>query len=504
MHMKAYETLVALSKKAHLIKGIEMLLDWDQETYMPKRAGNIRAEQKKLLSNLSHEIRISSPYTTALSSLIDLETGAILHPELHEAQRDALKVWRHDYLRLKKLPTEFVEKFAEASTKSVFIWEEAKKTNNFHLFLPALEELVSLSRKKADLIGYDEHPYDALIDEFEPGTQTVKIDKLFSQLKQGLLRLFVEVKEMQKNHPEERLNIPLHENHYALCTKALDLINYNWDQSRLDLSLHPFSSACHPHDSRITVRKEPLSIIEEILSALHEAGHSFYEMGLNPQEHGTPLGEAISFGVHESISRWWETRVGRSFPFWKFFYPSFKEALHTKKSLPPLETFYKELLRSKASLIRTESDEITYSFHIILRFNIEKKLIEGSLRPKDIPEMWRYEMQENLNISPQNDSEGCLQDIHWAIGAFGYFPTYTLGNLFCAQLFEAFEKEYPQWPQEIESGNFDFIRAWQQREIFSLGRRLNGFELVEKISGKELSSQPFIEHLYTKYTSVFS
>jgi len=501
--MSDYLNLVALSKRAQMIEGISALLGWDQETYMPPKAAPVRAEQKKLLAELSHELHTGKEFEKALSGCINLENGRFLVPDLSEDQKACLRVWRRDFLRQKKLPSSFVQEFASTSSKAMFVWEEAKNGNSFQLFLPYFEELLDLIRKKIDLLGYEEHPYDALLDEFEPGATTTLVDNLFKQLQLALPRLFAEIIARQKNYPELDISppLPLHEQKMILHALLND-IGFDFQRGRLDRSAHPFSEAYHPDDSRITCRKEPTCICDEILTTLHEAGHSFYEMGL-PKEHvGTPLGQAISLGIHESVSRWWETRIGRSLPFWKFFYPKLQDRVHGELSGISLEQFVRTLNRVKPSLIRTESDEISYSLHVILRFQIEKELIEGKLQPKDLPERWNSGMKELLGVEPASNKKGCLQDVHWSMGAFGYFPTYTLGNLFSAQFFEVFSHHHPDWGKLVENGQFDFIRNWQQKEIFRHGRRYTSFELVEKVSGKKLSCEPYISYLFEKYNNL--
>jgi carboxypeptidase Taq len=281
----------------------------------------------------------------------------------------------------------------------------------------------------------------------------------------------------------------------------MDALCYDRTYGRLDLSEHPFSSSSHPTDSRITTRIHLPYLLSNIRSVMHEVGHALYEMGLPPEQFGTPLGESISLGIHESQSRWWETRIGLNKAFWKRFFPKLKEHFNGKLNNVTLDSFYRAINKVQPSMIRVEADEVTYPLHVILRFELEKCLIEGSLKPKDIPEAWNSKMKELLGITPKNDLEGCLQDVHWSMGAFGYFPTYALGNLFAAQFFQAFEKEFPNW--ESKMGDLTFMKEWLQHNIHRHGRRYTSRELIKKVSGKNFSADPFIDYLDKKYRGIY-
>jgi len=495
---QAYRSLAALSKRAHLLGGISGLLGWDQETYMPAKGAPIRAEQRELLAELAHSITTSADYENALNYCLNHLN------ELSELEQVAVKRWHRDFLLQKKLPTAFVQEFARLTSESIFIWDKAKREDNFALFEPQLIKIIEMLRKKAEYFGYTEHPYDALLDEYEPGMTTKEVDVLFSELATEIPKLLNELIERQEEFPHLAIDMDLTENEQLeIAKKVLEAIGYDLTRGRLDLSSHPFSSACHPDDSRITTRLESHGFVNQVLTILHEAGHAFYEMGLPKEHYGTPLAEAISLGVHESESRAWETRIGRTEAFWEFLLPIAQKMFPTKSlKLTPVQ-FFREISRVAPTLIRTDSDEVTYPLHVILRFQIEKELLEGTLAVKDLPERWKNGMQKLLGVRPADNRTGCLQDIHWSMGAFGYFPTYTLGNMYAAEFFPLFEAEYPNWQEEIKKGNFESMRKWHLENVHQHGRRYTSQELIQKLTGKNLSAKNYIKYLRDKYLGIF-
>ena len=347
-------------------------------------------------------------------------------------------------------------------------------------------------------MGYSAHPYDALLDDYEPGITTAEIASLFSRLQKRITSL---VKTLAKKPVDDTF---LHgtfdpAKQIAFGKIILHDMGYSMENGRLDLSSHPFSSSCHPTDSRITTRIHPTSLISNISVILHEGGHSLYEMNLPAEDYGSPLCEAISLGMHESQSRFWETRIGQSKAFWKHYLPLLQKTFKGKLDKVSLDQFFKAVNKVEPSMIRVEADEVTYSLHVIIRFELEKALIEGTLAIRDLPEAWRGKMKEYLGIIPKNDAEGCLQDIHWSMGAFGYFPTYTLGNLYAAHLFEGFEKDHPQWEKRVEKGDLLFIKDWLGDNVHRYGRQYGSKELLKKATGKEFSEKAYVNYLERKY-----
>lgn len=500
---KDYRKLHEIAKYATTLKGIISLLDWDQETYMPPAAAQIRSEQLKTMAGIIHKEKTSRKFATALGKLVDIETGHLLAKGLSSEQQAAVKEWWRDYHRDTALPTKFVEELAKLSSQAIIAWRCAKKENAFHQFAPFLDRIISMNRKKADLLGYKDHPYDALLDEYEPDMTTKEVSRIFGKV-QGFITPFLKKltqKKIENNFLSGEWD---HSKQMTFAFKILDAMGYSMDKGRVDFSSHPFSSASHPTDSRITTRIHPESLISNVLVILHEGGHALYEMGLPVENYGTPLGEARSLGIHESQSRWWETRIGLSVPFWQHFYPILKETFHDQLHTVSFDKFYKAINTVKPSFIRVEADEVTYPLHVILRFELEKALIEGKINVRQIPEMWNAKMKEFLGIEPKNNSEGCLQDIHWSMGAFGYFPTYALGNLYAAHLFEAFAKEHSNWEDKVAKGELGFVREWLQDKVYRHGRRFTTPQLLKQATGLPFNEQAYVRYIEDKYTKIYS
>jgi carboxypeptidase Taq len=454
---------------------------------MPVDAAPIRAEQMKLLAELTHQIKTSREYESCIKALMKAKG---LQPE----QEAAVRVFARDFMRQKSLPAAFVQEFTKHTNEATCIWNKAKETNNFRLFMPILKKTIDLMQRKADYIGYKNHPYDALVDEYEPGITTAELDTLFSDLKDEITPLVKGAKKGKALEIKSSLKEQL-----EVCHNMLEAIGYNFNRGRLDTTSHPFCQGYHPFDIRITCRSAHPSIFTQMLTTLHEAGHAFYEMGLPPEAHGTPLGTYVSLGIHESQSRFWETRIGRSEAFWKFFLPKLKAKFKKDLGKIKLNDFMSGLNFVQPSFIRTDADEVTYPLHVILRYEIEKELLTGELHVKDLPERWNSSMKELLGITPKTDTLGCLQDIHWSVGFYGYFPTYTLGNIYAAQMFEVFSKKFPTWESRVASGDFDFIHTWLSKNIWSHGSRYDAGDLIRKISGKALTAKPYISYLTHKY-----
>lgn len=500
---KDYEQLHQLGRRVRTLSGIAQLLDWDQETFMPPAASSFRSSQLEILAGIIHAEKTGKKFTNALSKLIDVKTGKVSAKGLTDAQKAALREWRRDYLKETALPKKFVEEFAKLSSQAVLVWRDAKKDDAFQRFAPFLDKLVSMARKKADLLGYEDHPYDALIDQYEPYAKTKEISKLFTELEKSVVALLKKISRSKQIDDSFIHGKFSHEKQIEFSTLLLKDMGYDMKRGRLDFSSHPFSSSSHPTDSRITTRIHPTSLMSCISVVLHEGGHSLYEMGLPEESYGSPLGDAISLGMHESQSRWWETRIGQSKSFWQHYLPLLKKYFPGKLDAINLDTFYRAINRVEPSLIRVDADEVTYTLHVILRFDLERALIEGTLKIREIPEAWNAKMQKLLGISPEKNAEGCLQDIHWSMGAFGYFPTYTLGNLYASQFFETFAKQHPDWEKRVAKGELSFIKEWLNDSVHKHGRHYSSKELLKKVSGKDFSSDAFIHYLTNKYMEIY-
>ncbi len=504
--MTNYAKLHQISKNAAVLNAVQQLLDWDQETYMPSDAIGLRSLQNELLASLVHKQRTGPAFAKALAKLVDLSSGALLDTSLSPPQIAAVREWRRDYLQDKKLPASFVKTFAKTTSNATHAWAKAKKSGKFREFSPFLEKIVKLCRKKADLLGYKDHPYDALLDIYEPDMTVSYLNPLFDRLKTSLTQLLKAISA--RPAPDQSF---LYGNDSFSKEKQLEFshvllkaMGFDPKTSRLDQTMHPFCAMLHPTDTRMTTHLDTNYVMSNIFSVIHEGGHGLYGLGFKEENFGSPLAQSISLGYDESQSRLWETRIGRSLSFWQHFLPLLKQVFPEKLSAVSLDAFYRAINLVKASLIRVEADEVTYSLHVIVRFEIEKALLEGSLRVKDLPEVWNAKMQEYLGVVPKTNSEGCLQDIHWAMGGLGYFPTYTLGNLYASQIFATFEKSHTDWQAKVAKGELGFIREWLHQNIHQYGKQYTAAEMIMRISGQPLSEKPFVAYLEHKYKHLYS
>jgi carboxypeptidase Taq len=499
----AYAKLHDLSRNAAVLSSVYQLLEWDQETYLPSEGISYRARQIEALATLVHKEKTSPRFAKALDQLIAIDTGEIQDDRLSPAQIAALKRWRRDYLKAVKLPPSFVKAFAQTTSQAIHTWASARKKSDFSLFAPFLEKIVALSRKKADFLGFKEHPYDALLDGFEPEMTTAFLIPLFSNLKIALTDLLKKIHIKAPPSDSFLQGDFSHAKQLAFARKLLSAMGFHPSSARLDESNHPFCSGISPKDTRMTTHVHLEALMKNIFAVLHEGGHGLYHQGLPEEHYGTPLSESASLGIDESQSRFWETIIGHSLPFWKHFYPQLQKEFPEKFMDIPLHEFHAAINSVKPSFIRIHADEVTYSLHIIIRFEIEKALLEGQIKTKEIPEIWNEKMREYLGISPHDDALGCLQDIHWSMGAIGYFPTYTLGNLYAAQIFEVFEKTHPTWKEKVEAGDLLFIGSWLKSEIHRYGREFTPQELIVKVTGKQLTEKPYLNYLNRKFGALY-
>ena len=484
--LENYNQLKARGKELRILSGVSMLLEWDQETKMPKEGIDFRSQQVEMITSLLHKEKTSTEQKKAISALIDLETGALKSDALDPRKQAAVREFREDFLKETKLPNAFVKKLAKATSQGVNAWQEAKGANNYDAFLPLLQTIVELHREKAQYLGYEDHPYDALVDLYEPGMTAKKLDALFGELKPFLTDLTKKLAKAKEDSSFLSAHYPLHEQQ-EFNAFILEKMGVDSNRLRLDFSAHPFCTGFSPHDVRITTFTSTTSFFNSVSAVLHEGGHALYELGLPYEELGTPLGDACSLGVHESQSRWWECFIGQGRPFWEFVFP------HLTKSFPKqlegitLDHFLGVLNHVAPSLIRVYADEVTYILHIILRYELEKDFLMGDIDLADLPRVWNEKMEESLGIVPDSNAEGCLQDIHWAFGLIGYFPTYALGNLYAGQLFDTFTKTHPDYPSIIAGGDLSFIRSFLHDKIYRHGREFHALELIENATGSPLS-----------------
>ena len=505
--LKTVEALTARLLEIQRINSAASLLSWDQETYMPAGGGEARAEQISTLQGIAHQKLVSPEIERLLATWVDPQTGEIRDSPgdaWDEPSRSLLReVWR-DYSRAKKLPSDFVITLSRECSLAQQVWAEAKENHAFSQFLPNLRTVLSLKREEAEYLGYRDSPYNALLAVYEPGSTIAALRPLFAQIKERLVPL---LKKIQQSSVRIDDTILFHTfdqpRQLEFGRMVLIAMGYDFERGRLDLSAHPFTTSFHPTDVRVTTRVHEHDLQSCLFSCIHEGGHGLYDQGLNPHYYGTPLGDSVSLGIHESQSRLWENCVGRSRAFWQFFYPMLQQTFHHQLRVLDGEQFYAAINRVKPSLIRVEADELTYNLHIMLRFEIEQDLIEGRARPEDLPGIWNRKMEEYLGIIPSNDTEGVLQDVHWSLGAFGYFPTYTLGNLYSVQFYEQAKLEIPHLEDEIAAGQLMVLRRWLGQKIHRWGRMFTPDHLAQRVTGKSLDPEPFLSYVERKYGELY-
>jgi len=419
---------------------------------------------------------------------------------LSDEQRANVREIRRGYDRATKVPKELVQELAQVTSEAQSVWQKAKETNDFPSFQPWLEKIVVLKRREADCVGYKDSPYDALVDEFEVGAKTADLKVLFVILAKELTPLVAEiVAKSGKNKADiskREFPVAIQE---QISRERAKAFGFEFDRGRLDVTSHPFCTGINPGDCRILTRYDVHHPMESFFGTLHETGHGLYEQGLPANHWGTPLGSAASFGIHESQSRLWENMIGRSRSLWRGYYQAFQKAFAPTLDDIALDEFWCIVNDVRPSLIRIDADEATYNLHIILRFELELALLDGELRPADLPGAWNDKIRQYMNLSVPNDAHGCLQDIHWSFGGIGYFPTYTLGNLYAAQFLQAIERDLPSLWQDVETGSFMPLRNWLQKNIHDLGQRYRPNELCERVTGRPLSPQPFLDYLRAKF-----
>ena len=508
--MKTVATLEPLTTRLLEIQRINSaasVLSWDQETYMPAGGGAARAEQIAVLQGIAHDKLVAPDVESLLSQWVDPLTGQIAEAAgttWDEPSRSLLReIWR-DFSHAKKLPSDFVVTLSRECSLAQQVWVEAKGQNNFAKFLPNLRTVLELKREEAQYLGYEDSPYNALLDAYEPGATIGGLQPVFAALKARLVPLLQRIRQSRVQIDDSILHHAYDQaRQLEFGRLVLTAMGYDFERGRLDLSAHPFTTSFHPSDVRVTTRVHEHELQSCLFSCIHEGGHGLYDQGLDQQYFGTPLGDSVSLGIHESQSRLWENCVGRSRPFWHFFYPVLQQTFHDQLQGVTMEQFYAAINRVQPSLIRVEADELTYNLHIMLRFEIEQGLIEGKTQPEDLPTIWNQKMEEYLGIVPPTDAEGVLQDVHWSFGAFGYFPTYTLGNLYSVQFFEQAKRELPNVEDEIAAGQLMGLRRWLEQKIHRWGRMFTPAHLAERVTGSTIKPEPFLQYVEKKYGELY-
>ncbi|OWK35971.1 carboxypeptidase M32 [Fimbriiglobus ruber] len=499
----AYAELVTRAKDVALVQSCSAVLGWDQQTYMPKAGAALRGDQLALLAAIGHE-KATDPRIGELLAVVET-SPLVADPESVPAAN--ARELRHAYDRATKIPKRLVEELARVTTLAQQAWVSARAKNNFPEFRPHLEQVLAFKREEAQAVGYKGHPYDALLDEYEPGATAEEIRQVFTDLSRDLVPLIRAAADSGKKPRAGVLDRELSVDRQRwFAESAAAAIGFDFGAGRLDTTAHPFCSAFGPGDCRLTTRYNPRFFNEAFFGVLHETGHGMYEQGLPADHFGTPVGAYCSLGIHESQSRLWENQVGRGRPFWQHFFPRLNQAFPgTFDGVTPDE-FYFAINEVKPSYIRVESDEATYNLHIILRFELELDLVAGNLVPADLPGAWNERFTKLLGMTPRTDAEGCLQDIHWSFGGIGYFPTYTLGNLYAAQFMDAARRELGETALEesFRAGDFSPLKDWLRRNVHQQGRRFRAGELCRRATHSPLSPNPFTRYLREKLSAIYT
>lgn len=491
--------------KAHLAEIVNLehaaaVLAWDQQTYMPPGGTEARAAQLQTLSRIRHEMFVSD--TTA--RLLQNAALEIDGSDYDSDEASLIRVVRQDYEELIKVPAELVAEIAKETALAHEVWAQARANNDFRSFEPSLQKIIELTVRLAESLGYEDHPYDALLNQYERGITTQRVSEIFDGHRDELIRLIADITANADRVSDDVLHQEFDiEKQRAFGLEIVKAYGYDLNRGRQDEAVHPFCTNFSRNDVRITTRFRPDWLNPALFGTMHEAGHAMYEQGVAESLEGTPLGTDTSLGVHESQSRMWENIVGRSKGFWSWALPRLQEVFPDQLANVDLDTFYRAINKVQRSFIRVEADEATYNLHIMLRFELEKDLVSGKLPVANLPKEWNDRFEAYFGIAPPTDTLGVLQDVHWSSGLIGYFPTYALGNLLSVQYYNQAVKDRPSIPDDIASGRFDTLRTWLNENIHRHGRKFTSDELTRRVTGESIQSRDYIAYLKAKYSEVY-
>jgi carboxypeptidase Taq len=497
---EAYEELIQRVREEATLASIEALLEWDEETHMPAGGIEGRSEQLALVAGLLHE-RGTDP---RLGELLAQLEGSPLLADPDSAPAVNVRELRRDYDRYVRLPRKLVQDLARTTAVAQRAWSAARNAADYGRFRPYLERIVELKRAEAECVGYEREPYDALIEDFEPGITSEIVGRLFDALRRELVPLAARIAGASPRPAVAMLRraVPL-EGQRRFGEKVAGAVGFSFRRGRVDLGVHPCCTSLGPGDCRIGLRFDLRDFTGGVLTVLHEVGHGLYEQGLDPQHYGTPMGEAASLGMDEAQARLWENRVGRSRGFWEHFLPRASERFPEALGDVDLDEFHFAVNRVTPSLIRVHADEVTYNVHVMIRFELERALLSGDLVAEDLPGAWNDAYRTYLGVTPANDAEGCLQDGHWAEGLIGYFPTYTLGDVFAAQLFARAQQDLGDLGESFARGEFRQLVRWLGERIYRQGGRYPSARLIEVVTGSPPDHRPLVEALRSRYGELY-
>lgn len=476
------------------------VLGWDQQVNMPPQGAEARADQSSTLDAIAHELSTSDE----ARKLLEAAETEVSGDDYDSDESSMVRVVRRHFDQRTKFPTEFVVRQSQAISKAYMAWAQARAESNFALFQTNLEEIVSLEQESAGYLGYTDHPYDALLNQYEPGIKTAQVEKLFEELKTGLVPL---VHAIAQAEPVDDSFFEAQEydlsRQWDFTMMLLSDIGYDFQRGRQDKAPHPFTTNFSTQDVRVTTRLLKNRPQSAFFSSLHEGGHALYEQGINPKFYRTALDNGATMGLHESQSRMWENQVGRSESFWRRYYPIMRAFFPEQMRDVSFERFYRGINRVKPDFIRVEADEVTYNLHIFVRFEMEKDLITGALKVADVPDAWNAKYQTYLGVTPPNDAQGCLQDVHWT-SMFGYFPTYTLGNLISAQLYAQAQQDIPGLEDGFARAEFAPLLDWTREKVHRHGAKFTAEELLQRELGQTIQAQPLLDYMKKRYGGIYN
>jgi carboxypeptidase Taq len=482
------------------LRAAAALLSWDQQVNMPVGGSEARAHHLSTVESLAHGLFVSD------------ETGGLLEKAAEDISGLAydsddaslVRVTRREYEKLRRVPESLVAERARATSRAFDAWQQAREASDLEQFRPHLERVLALTVEYAEALGYQDRIYDALLDRYEPQMKTADVTALFEELKQGLVPLVHQIAERGQRPDDDFFDQTYDEQaQWDFGTRVLKDMGFDFEHGRQDRSAHPFTTSFSPLDVRLTTRVLPKHFQSALFATIHEGGHALYDQGIREDLDRTPLCDGASAAVHESQALLWENIVGRSYGFWRHYLPQLRSSFPEQLATVDLRAFYRAINKVEPSFIRVEADEVTYSLHIFLRFELEQDLLEGRLAVIDLPEAWNAKMAAYLGVTPPNDALGVLQDVHWSVGLIGYFPSYALGKLLSAQFYRQALTEIPQLPEQIARGEFGPFLAWLRENIHRHGSKFKPGELVKRVTGQGMQAEPFLSYLREKYGEIY-
>lgn len=493
-----YDQYVATMRKIADLGHSVSVLGWDKEVNMPKKGAAFRTQQVATLMGIAHDLFVDKKFSKNLQALLENKKSLKL------VQRRNIEISAKAHDRATKFSTDFIMKKSKVTSEGYHAWLKAREANDYGLFKDKLAELVAIKKEECEIIGYKYHPYEALLDEYEPNAKVKDLDKLFKDVRSQLVAFCQKIKDSKQVDDQFLQKKYTKKKQWDFGMEILEKMGYDFDAGRQDLSPHPFTTTFGPSDVRVTTRIDERNFGSMTWSCIHEGGHALYEQGLPESEYGLPSGAAVSLGIHESQSRLWENNVGRSLPFWKAHMDLVKKYFPKQMEGVGATKFFKAINKVNPSLVRVESDELYYHFHILIRYEIEKGLLEGKYSTDNLNEIWNAKYKEYLGVDVPSDNEGILQDIHWAYGSIGYFPTYSLGSFYAAQFFAQAKKDIPNLQKKMEKGDTTELLAWLRKNIHQYGSTYPAEKLCKRVTGEGLNFKYFMDYAKEKYGRIYN